>query len=459
METEPSDNNSKVILKYDGISITKKDKDTLRQGEFLSDNIISLAFALCESENKEEMCNKGIVLVRPEMAHLLKNADRPRVRQQMKALGIDKAKRVIMPVNNSEQLEEWSSGSHWTILGWDRESNTFYHIDSLPGQNVKHAKNLAADMLDGSIFDITGNLQARFIELEEYGKQKNGFDCGLYVIYNALAMIKNLTDPGSFDNLKPDPEEINQLRKSLDTQIENEIKQKEDTSRVKQNSEKNDKPEDTVNNQKPDAYTFIDKYVNNKRNTGAQVGTTKSTQPEAKKNETDYNIKKCWFYARGICRFGENCRFRHEKICNEWNEIGECNTDGCKLDHPAVCRYAIKGTCYKQNCLYIHPFTLARGRNNMPNNNRRQSMTQDISSHRQKYNQNQRGQYPRPDFAQRWNRWQNMRSRKTDTNRKKGNPNPNTSKTGSRRSYADVTKPELCLQLAELIKGIANARN
>merc|ERR1711889_22976 len=221
------------------------------------------------------------------------------------------------------------------------------------------------------------------------------------------------------------PEEINQLRKSLDTQIENEIKLKENTCRVKQNSEKNDKPEDTVNNQKSDAYTFTDKYVN--------------------------NIKKCWFYARGIYRYGESCRFRHEKICKEWNEIGECNTDGCRLDHPAVCRYFIKGACYRQNCLYIHPFTLARGRNNMPNNNRRQSMTQDISSHRQKYNQNQRGQYPRPDFAQRWNRWQNMRSRKTDTNRKK--PNPNTSKTGSRRSYADVTKPELCLQLAELIKG------
>merc|ERR1712240_43997 len=315
-------------------------------------------------------------------------------------------------------------GSHWTILGWDRESNT-YHIDSLPGQNVKHAKNLASDLLDGSMFDITGNLQARFIELEEYGKQKNGFDCGLYVIYNALAMIKNLTDTESFDNLKPDPEEINQLRKSLDTQIENEIKLKENTCRVKQNSKKNDKPEDTINNQKSDAYTVIDKYVNNKKKTGTQVGTTKSTQPEAKKNETNYNIKKCWFYARRICRFGENCRFRHEKICKEWNEIGECNTDGCRLDHPAVCRYSIKGTCYRQNCLYIHPSTLARERNNIPNNNR----------------------------------WQSMRSRKTDTNRKKGNLNLYMSKTGSRRSYADATKPELCLQLVDLIQGIANARN
>merc|ERR1712240_930579 len=139
------------------------------------------------------------------------------------------------------------------------------HIDSLPGQNTKHAKKLASDLLDGRLFDNTGNLQASFIELEEYGKQKNRYDCGLYVIHNALAMIKNLADAKSFDNLRPNPEEINQLRKSIDTQMENEIKLKENTCGVKQNSEKNDKPEDTINNQKSDAYTFIDKYVNNKK--------------------------------------------------------------------------------------------------------------------------------------------------------------------------------------------------
>merc|ERR1711962_329777 len=99
------------------------------------------------------------------------------------------------------------------------------------------------------------------------------------------------------------------------------------------------------------------------------------------------------------------------------------------------------------------------GRNNMPNNSRRQSMAQDISSHKQKYNQNQMGQHPRSDFGQRRNRWQNMRSRKTDTNRKKGNMNPNTSKTARRLSYADVTKRKLSLQLADLIQGIVNARN
>ena len=131
-----------------------------------------------------------IVWVRPEIACLLKNSDRPSARQLMKTLGIYKAKMMIIPVNDTEQLEEWSSGNHWTVLIWDTENNKFSHIDSIPGQNTKHAKNLAADLLDGSRFDNTGNLQASFRKLEEYGKQKNGYDWGLYVIHNALVTVK-----------------------------------------------------------------------------------------------------------------------------------------------------------------------------------------------------------------------------------------------------------------------------
>ena len=115
------------------------------------------------------------------------------------------------------------------------------------------------------------------------------------------------------------------------------MKLKKNTCGDKQNSGKNDKPEDTVNNQKLDAYIFIDKYVNNKKKTGAQDGTTKSTHSEARKNETKYNKRKCWFFMRGICRYGESCRYRHEKICKEWDEVGDCGTDDCKLNHPDVC--------------------------------------------------------------------------------------------------------------------------
>ena len=96
------------------------------------------------------MSERNIVLVRPEIACLLKTIDRQSAKQLMKNLGIYEAKMVIIPVNDAEQLETWSSGNHWTVLVWNRENNTFSHIDSIPGSNAKHAKNLAVDSLDGS---------------------------------------------------------------------------------------------------------------------------------------------------------------------------------------------------------------------------------------------------------------------------------------------------------------------
>ena len=85
----------------------------------------------------------------------------------------------------------------------------------------------------------------------------------------------------------------------------------------KQKSGKSDKPEDTVNNQVLDAYNSINKYVNSKKNTGTQDGTTKSTHSEVRKNETKYKTRKFWFFVKGICRYGKSCRYRHEKICKE----------------------------------------------------------------------------------------------------------------------------------------------
>ena len=78
--------------------------------------------------------------MRPEIACLLKNSDRQSARQLMKTLGIFKAKMVIIPLNDTEPLEDWGLGNHWTVLIWNREKNTFSHIDSIPGSNAKHAK-------------------------------------------------------------------------------------------------------------------------------------------------------------------------------------------------------------------------------------------------------------------------------------------------------------------------------
>ena len=57
-------------------------------------------------------------------------------------------------------------------------------------------------------------------------------------MHNVLATIKNLIDTESFGDLRPDTDEIQQLRKSLDSQIENEMKLIENACGGKQNSVK-----------------------------------------------------------------------------------------------------------------------------------------------------------------------------------------------------------------------------
>ena len=57
-----------MLLKYDGIHVTKEDKDTLKGVKYLSVSIKSMAFALYESQNKQNMNERKIVLLRPDIA-------------------------------------------------------------------------------------------------------------------------------------------------------------------------------------------------------------------------------------------------------------------------------------------------------------------------------------------------------------------------------------------------------
>ena len=63
MEAEPSNNNNNVVLLCDEIQVTKEDKDTLKEWEYLPDSVISIAFALYERQNKQKISDRNIVVV------------------------------------------------------------------------------------------------------------------------------------------------------------------------------------------------------------------------------------------------------------------------------------------------------------------------------------------------------------------------------------------------------------
>ena len=127
---------SKTVLIYDGIDITEADKDSLKENQYVVDNIISFAIANYYIKNKQKIDDKNIVLVRPPQAMMLKAGDKLTVRNLKKELKMKGCSSVVIPVNDSEDLNKWSGGGHWTVLVWNIEKNSFHHLDSIPGKKT-----------------------------------------------------------------------------------------------------------------------------------------------------------------------------------------------------------------------------------------------------------------------------------------------------------------------------------
>ena len=89
--------------------------------------------------------------------------------------------------------------------------------------NNAHAKELAANLLDGNSFNNEGKLNATFIEQKECGRQNNGYDCGLYVIHNMKVAVENICVPESYERHVPIDGEIRLLRDTIREQIDREI--------------------------------------------------------------------------------------------------------------------------------------------------------------------------------------------------------------------------------------------
>ena len=39
-------------------------------------------------------------------------------------------------------------------------------------------------------------------------------------------------------------------------------------------------------------------------------------------------------FARGKCKFGRECWFKHTELCQDWDRHNECTNNSYKLNHP-----------------------------------------------------------------------------------------------------------------------------
>jgi len=126
--------------------------------------------------------------------------------------------------------------------------------------------------------------------------------------------------------------EVEDLRRQL-------AKQDEKQSTLQNKSRKDDRKEEVAEKRK--------EKKNEKANINKKGGTNSTVNP----------LKACIFFNKGnTCKFGQECRYEHKKICHSVLQGEECQVKNrCRDSHDvtAICRF--KENCkYGDKCKYIH---------------------------------------------------------------------------------------------------------
>lgn len=176
----------KRILSYKDVVLRKSDLDILDGPFFLNDRLIEFYFSYLSST----YTSPDILLVPPVISFYISNCpDSESLNSFIEPLKLPDQKLVIFTVNDNEDFSE-VGGIHWSLLAFSRRMNTFVHHDTL-AINGWHAKRLY-EAVKGFVavcdsVSTSSNPVPDFIECSTTPQQRNGYDCGLYVM--AIAKV------------------------------------------------------------------------------------------------------------------------------------------------------------------------------------------------------------------------------------------------------------------------------
>lgn len=129
----------------------------------------------------------------------------------LEPLEISNKQLVFIPINNNQNPLS-SGGSHWSLVVFNRSDETYYIYDSSNQCNIDFAKYTIKRM-DPFVRTNSNNCQMKVIE-KSTPQQRNGYDCGVYVLAITESIAKH---SGSDDNLfnEVTPQVVTALRKRV----------------------------------------------------------------------------------------------------------------------------------------------------------------------------------------------------------------------------------------------------
>ena len=175
-----------VVASLGDCLVREEDLLLLRPGQWLNDQLIGIIFELSEQET---FAGSDIAFIGPEVTQFIKVSPVTELASCLEPLGLSSKRAVLWALNNCASLDA-PGGSHWSLLVFLRDSQTFYHLDSSAGMNIMAAKDMArrASKLVGKVEEAPAVVE---MEVEQ---QTNGHDCGVFLLLNALRVAELLKD-------------------------------------------------------------------------------------------------------------------------------------------------------------------------------------------------------------------------------------------------------------------------
>lgn len=130
-------------------------------------------------------------------------------------LCLDEKELLVIPVNNAtynnndEDSYKIASGTHWSLLIYEKKTTTFLYYDSLQLDSSNQVAKVVSEKLS-KYFKLSK--AAEFISIQG-PKQTNSFDCGVYMLHAVEYFCQHFSKTNFVPNMVPDLSEINCVKK------------------------------------------------------------------------------------------------------------------------------------------------------------------------------------------------------------------------------------------------------
>ncbi|KFO38015.1 Sentrin-specific protease 8 [Fukomys damarensis] len=174
-----------VVLSYMDSLLRQSDVSLLDPPSWLNDHIIGFAFEYFANSQFRD-CSDFVCFISPEVTQFIKCTNSPaEIAMFLEPLDLPHKRVVFLAINdNSNQA---AGGTHWSLLVYLQDKNSFFHYDSHSKSNSIHAKQVA-EKLEAFL----GRKGDKLVFVEEKAPaQQNSYDCGMYVICNTEALCQN----------------------------------------------------------------------------------------------------------------------------------------------------------------------------------------------------------------------------------------------------------------------------